>query len=62
MNSMKQRVSLFNPFALVGPKVINTSGNPLRHVGKDWSLTFLVLVLGLGLAGKVSNSFSFSRS
>jgi len=60
--SVKQLISRFNPFALLGPKTANTSGNPLRHGRKDRSLALLVLVLALGLSGEVSNLISFRVS
>jgi len=53
--TVKELASLFNPLALLGPTTINTSGNPLRHVGKDWSLALLVLGLSLPLLAEVSN-------
>jgi len=53
---IKSFASLINPFALLGPTATNTHGGPLRHDGKDWSLTLFVLGLSLPLLGVVSTS------
>ena len=52
--AVKRVVSLFNPVALLGPTTANTSGNPLRHGGKDWSLALLVLGFTLPIFCEVS--------
>jgi len=54
LKSVRRVASLINPLSLLGPTAANTSGNPLRHGGKDWSLALLVLGLSLTFSGSVS--------